>query len=517
MSHPSRWLFSLVLRGFRLNESAGLTYIHPHAEPSPALLPPVHEARLSRTHGWLSAQLVQLGTRDQALRMLLVLVAYVACGRAGLATIQSGQVVSLIWPATGVALAALVRFGLGVWPAVWLGALIVEMATGASWWVAGLLAFGNTLGPAIAAWVLHRDGLHPELNRRRDLWLFGAVGIGFAMLITASNGAFWLAASGVVAWADAPRTWATWWLGDAMGALVVGVPLLTLSRESLRQAFAQWRWVPTGLLATGTLASAAIAAALATNGHVAQSPLFFAPHLLLCWMAARSGLFAASATALLLIGGTALMTTLGLGPFLRPDAGQTISMMVGYIGSLLAIPLITTALTGEIATNERRWQLALDTSHIGVGEWDLTNGRIEFSPRWLALLGYSSQDFGDHLQAFWGLVHPDDVAAVQQAFEPLRASGVINCRAECRMTCRDGSWRLFELHALVAERSANGAPVRIINTARDVSDAQAARDRQDLTQSVFQHLHEGLLITDPEHRVLEVNPTYSQITGKSVV
>jgi diguanylate cyclase (GGDEF)-like protein/PAS domain S-box-containing protein len=271
--------------------------------------------------------------------------------------------------------------------------------------------------------------------------------------------------------------------------------------------------VPTGLLATGTLASAAMAAALATNGHVAQSPLFFAPHLLLCWMAARSGLFAASSTALILIAGTALMTVNGLGPFLRPDAGQTVSTLVGYICSLLAIPLLTTALTGEIATNERRWQLALDTSHIGVGEWDLTNGRIEFSPRWLALLGYSSQDFGDHLQAFWELVHPDDVAAVHQAFEPLRASGAINCRAECRMLCRDGSWRLFELHALVAERGAHGAPVRIINTARDVSDAQAARDRQDLTQSVFQHLHEGLLITDPEHRVLEVNPTYSQITG----
>jgi len=490
-----------------------LTYIHPHAKPLPALPPPVPEVRLLRYSGLLSARLLQPGTRDWALRVLLVLTAYVVCGRAGLATLQSGQYTSLIWPATGVALAALIRLGLGVWPGVWLGALIVESSTGAAWWAAALMAFGNTLGPALAAWVLRRDGLHPALDRRRDLWLFGAVGIGFAMLITASNGAFWLAASGVVGWVDAPQAWATWWLGDAVGALVVGVPLLTLSHASLRQAFGDWRWLPTGLLALGTIASAALAAAVAVNGHLAQSPLFFVPHLLLCWMAARSGLFAASTTALLVIAGTALTTLHGLGPFLRPEASQTVSTLVGYIGSLLAIPLLTTALTGEIASNERRWQLALDTSNIGIGEWDLTNGRIEFSPRWLAMLGHSTQDFGDRLQAFWALVHPDDVARVQHAFEPLRGSGAINCRAECRMLCRDGSWRLFELHALVAERNAGGDPVRIINTARDISDAQAARELQDLTQSAFQYLHEGLLITDPQHRVLEVNPTFSQITG----
>ena len=461
------------------------------------------------------AQLAQFGSREWVVRAALVMLAYAVCGRVGLAAQQPGQFATLIWPATGVALAALLRFGLGLWPAIWLGALMVELSTGAPSWTAAMIAFGNTLGPALAAWVLQRDGLHVELDRRRDLWLFGAVGIGFAMLVTASNGAFWLAASGVIMWSAVPQTWATWWLGDAMGALVVSIPLLTMSGASLRQAFGDWRWVPTTLLAVGTLASAALAALVGGGGGAMQSPLFFLPHLLLCWLAARSGLFAASTTALLLTSGTVIATLHGIGPFQQADAAQPVAMLIGYICSLLAIPLLTTALTGEIAFNERRWQLALDASQIGIGDWDLAHGRIEFSPRWLALLGHRSQDFGDHLQAFWSLVHPDDLDTVQRAFEPLRASGRINCRAECRMLCRDGGWRLFELHALVSERSASGAPVRIISTARDISDTQAVRERQDLTQSVFQHLHEGLLITDAQHRVIEANPTYSRLTGYS--
>jgi PAS domain S-box-containing protein len=34
-----------------------------------------------------------------------------------------------------------------------------------------------------------------------------------------------------------------------------------------------------------------------------------------------------------------------------------------------------------------------------------------------------------------------------------------------------------------------------------------------MSVSLFQHLHEGLLITDADLRALDVNPAYTQITG----
>ena len=456
-----------------------------------------------------------VGLRDWIIRTALLMLACSLGGWLGLQLPRFGMHTSVLWPPAGIALAALLRFGLGVWPGAWLGSLAVALGAGTPLWLALLISCGNTLGPLLGAWVLRRDGLHVELDRRRDLWLFGAIGVGFSMAVSAASGSFWLAAGGIVEWPELPTTWAHWWLGDAMGALVFGIPLLTLSRASWNQTVHEWRWLPSGLLALGTLAAATLTAVVARGDHAVQSPLFFLPHLLLCWLAARSGLFAASSTALVLIVGTVIATTQGLGPFQQAESSEGVGLLVGYVCSLLAIPLLTTALTGEIAANERRWHLALDASQIGIGEWDLTAGRVEFSKRWLALLGHTSQAFGDSLQAFWSLLHPDDVAEVQRAFEPLRAQGAINCRAECRMQCRDGSWRLFELHALVADRGPAGEPLRILSTARDISDMQEARERQDLSQSVFQHLHEGLLITDPQHRVLESNPTFTDITGYS--
>ncbi|MES2483350.1 MAG: PAS domain-containing protein, partial [Pseudomonadota bacterium] len=227
----------------------------------------------------------------------------------------------------------------------------------------------------------------------------------------------------------------------------------------------------------------------------------------------RSGLFAASTAALVLTAGTFIAAGHGVGAFYLSESADGIGLLVGYVCSLLAIPMVTTALTGEIAANEQRWQMALDVSKIGIGDWDLRAGRIEFSPRWLALLGHASQSFGRSPQAFWSLLHPDDARAVHDVVDPLRNGKALTARVECRLQCRNGRWKLFELNALVSEHGPRGEPLRVITTARDISEVQSARESQAVSNSVFQHLHEGLLITDPQHRVIDANPTYCEITG----
>ena len=47
----------------------------------------------------------------------------------------------------------------------------------------------------------------------------------------------------------------------------------------------------------------------------------------------------------------------------------------------------------------------------------------------------------------------------------------------------------------------------------DVSERHEAQERQRLSASLFEHLHEGLLIADADLRVLDANPAYTQILG----
>ena len=149
---------------------------------------------------------------------------------------QVGADLPVIWPPAGIALAALLRFGVTLWPGLWLGTFLLALFADAPGWLAALLAIGTTASTVLGAVVLQRDGLHPELDRRSDLLLYSGVGVGVAMVLGAVHTAFWLAATERLPWSVATHAGAYLWAGNAMGAVVIGIPLLTMSRESISRA-----------------------------------------------------------------------------------------------------------------------------------------------------------------------------------------------------------------------------------------------------------------------------------------
>src|SRR5574341_1471520 len=98
------------------------------------------------------------------------------------------------------------------------------------------IALGNTLGPWLSAWMLQRCGFDRALTRRLDLGLYLAAVLA-GMLVTASNGTSWLRLAGLLPAAQWPAAWMTWCVGDVVGALLGGVPLLTMTYATARESF----------------------------------------------------------------------------------------------------------------------------------------------------------------------------------------------------------------------------------------------------------------------------------------
>ena len=434
------------------------------------------------------AALLAPGDATLALWGTVLCAAYVITGLFGLATPQIGEQVSLVWPPAGLAFAALVRFGPRLWPAVALGALIVALSSGLALWIAILIALGNALGMVAAAGVLRHHGLHPALDRRRDLKLLALGAVG-GTLLTATSGVTWLLIGAALPWSSALPAWAYWWVGDLMGVIVVGIPLLTASRTTLQRAFDERRRLASGALAAGALLCTWLAFRGAPGG---VSPLLFLPYLLLGWLALRSGVFAASATTLLIAALAVAGTIAGRGPFADVAPPAALAMAAGYLATLAAMPLLVTALTGEIGATEQRWQLALAASQLGVADWDLRRGALELSARWNALLGNPALGSRLPADAFWAAIHGDDLAAVQSALAALRHAGDDTVRVECRMRGSHPDWRWFELNALVADRDAQGEPLRIVATARDVHGEREARERQQAADDLYRQLQDRL-------------------------
>lgn len=222
---------------------------------------------------------------------MLLGLAYYLSARLSLQLALVNEVVTPIWPPTGIALVALLGFGRRVWPAVTVSALLVNLPINDSPGTAAVIAVGNTLAPLLAASLLRAVGFRPELDRLRDALALVVLGALMAMTVSATLGtaALWL--SDATPSHGLAATWSVWWAGDATGILVFAPLLLSLRRPR----FENWH--------RGTEA-ALLLVALAVVGYLAfgsELPIAYVAFPLLIWAAVRFGQMGASVATLVVV------------------------------------------------------------------------------------------------------------------------------------------------------------------------------------------------------------------------
>src|SRR5213083_2801835 len=89
--------------------------------------------------------------------MLAILTAvYFAAGKLGLALAFVNASASAVWPPAGIALAALLLLGYRTWPAIFVGAFLVNLTTAGDIATSVAIASGNTLEAIAGAWLVNR-------------------------------------------------------------------------------------------------------------------------------------------------------------------------------------------------------------------------------------------------------------------------------------------------------------------------------------------------------------------------
>ena len=168
-------------------------------------------------------------------------------------------------------------------------------------------------------------------------------------------------------------------------------------------------------------------------------------------------------------------------------------------------------MTCELRERTERLDLAQESAGIGIWDYDLVNDRMFWDERMLALYGLGAKGFDGTYAAWQRCVHPEDLPHIEGAFRRLlNGQGQLN--HQFRILCPDGRERSAEAHAIV-QRADDGTPLRVIGTNVDVTERALAERRLRLAASVFDHAHEGIAITDADERIIDVNPTFTEVTG----
>src|SRR5438128_11260295 len=130
---------------------------------------------------------------------LLTLVYFIA-GKFGLMLASLHASASPVWPPAGIALAALLVLGYRMWPAIFIGAFLVNATTVGNVLTSLGIATGNTLEALCGAWLVNRfAGGTKVFDGARDVFKF-AIAAMLSTLVSPSIGVTTLALGDFASW-----------------------------------------------------------------------------------------------------------------------------------------------------------------------------------------------------------------------------------------------------------------------------------------------------------------------------
>lgn len=284
--------------------------------------------------------------RTYLTHVALLALAYGVAGTIGLQLAMVGSLVTLVWMPTGIAVAALFRWGGQYWPGVWLGAFVVNMMVSGDPAISLGISVGNTLAPWVAAHALHRWRFNPDIASTRDVLVFVVVAALLSMTLSASGGALALLAGRNIPASEAGYAWFTWWLGDAVGVILCGMALVTYRHAAYRQLLGSTQ--RHALAAAGLwLVVIGIAWMVVPPQPVGQILSLTFPVGVLVWVAFRLGPSPAALAVLLLsmVGSWSLVHASG--PFADGTLYLAITKFWAYMNTVAIVALLVSALNGE--------------------------------------------------------------------------------------------------------------------------------------------------------------------------
>jgi diguanylate cyclase (GGDEF)-like protein len=300
-----------------------------------------------------------LGRMNQPLRRVALLVGvaaiYYYAAKLGLRFAFINSSVTTVWPPAGIALAAFVLLGYRVWPAIFGAAFLANVTTTGAVLPSIGIAVGNTVEGLFGSYFVNRFARGGRVfDRVRDIFRFTALAALLSTMVSATVGVFSLVGGGLLAWLAASHVWLTWWLGDAVGDIVIAPALIlwigvkpasTMSRGRVVEAIAAALVV--------ALVAFAIFGGLYPSRNYSLTVLLWP---VLIWVAFRFGPREA-ATAILIVSLIAVSRTVhGFGPFGHYQVSESLTLLQVWTGITAITSLVLAAVVASQRDVEGTWR-----------------------------------------------------------------------------------------------------------------------------------------------------------------
>jgi PAS domain S-box-containing protein len=418
-----------------------------------------------------------------AFQLAVLAALYVVAAKLGIELSVAHGVITPVWAPTGIAIAALFLLGLRFWPAVALGAFIANATSDASIGVSAAIAVGNTLEAVVGSELLRLAGVRRTLDRVRDVIALILLAAMVAPLVAATNGvtALWIAGD-----VDSFRSeWLLWWVGDAMGALIVTPLILVWSTNPLRSI--ERRSLVEGVVIVAVLV--ALSALVFLAGYWRYPHLIF-PVLIWATLRFRQ---AGAVTGSFLVTAIAIAGAVeGSTPIADRSETQIVQILEGLLGGVAVSLLILGAVLEERRRADVQAAAALTAlneaqhiAHVGSWEWNIATDQVTCSDELFRIYGLEPGSQVVTFESFLERVHPDDRGFARETVERAYNTGR-PFLFDHRIVLPDGGVRWTQARGRVITDAA-GRPVRMLGTAEDVTERKQLDALRDTILATVSH------------------------------
>jgi signal transduction histidine kinase/DNA-binding response OmpR family regulator/integral membrane sensor domain MASE1 len=319
--------------------------------------------------------------------LMLLTLCYAVIARASLLLAFAHTNATPVWPPSGIAFAALLLIGYRAWPAIFMGALLANLATfhanglsfnGDTIAASLLIASGNTLEALAGVWLVRRYfDVKQAIGQQQNVYKFALVAVVMCT-VSAGIGSSTLVLLGLAPAAAFNTIALTWWVGDTAGVLLFGPAILIWCVRRRPR----WHWRGALEIAVSLLALALLAAAVFGRRYSYQDGLGWLPYLFvlaIAWSSYRHGLRGASTVCIIAAGSAVMGTINGRGPFAVGTLNDALIALVSFIMlcSLISMVLCADASErkragdGAVSYSAAQWATLLIGVGLTVAVWHL--------------------------------------------------------------------------------------------------------------------------------------------------
>ena len=333
--------------------------------------------------------------KSLTLKFTLVALAYFITAKLGLLGPYKESVATLLWLPTGVAVGAIMRWGKISLPAIFIAATFAESSLGLPVTTSLGIACGNTLAPALTAYLLKKFHFNHNLIKQRDIVLMILIAL-LGMTISSVGGVLSLYLSGLTTSNNIFKIWFIWWLGDSIGVLLALPLVLNISKNKLianaHQKFQLLIW----LILFAGCEFLIVRLVPDLNKQFLLTAFLILPVLI--WASMNFGVVGGSVVVISLCVIAVWFTAQGYGTFYSVDVGEGIFSLWTFMVTLVVAMLLISTLQSErnfaakaSRENDKKLRAVVDGALDAIVTIDDAGLLVEFNPAAERMFGYTKE------------------------------------------------------------------------------------------------------------------------------